>query len=161
MWLATYAGGPAAATCIIRSTKEAPMGNSMNDASAALGRVLLSVIFLLSGFQKLAGFGGTVGYMGSAGLPFPELAAVVAILVECVGGILLVIGYQTRLVGLVLALWCVATALVAHTQFADQNQMVHFLKNIAMAGGFLQLVAFGAGAWSLDARRRTRAPGQP
>jgi putative oxidoreductase len=137
------------------------MGNSMNDAAAALGRLLLSVIFLLSGFQKLAGFGGTVGYMAGAGLPFPELAAIVAILVECLGGILLVIGYQTRLVGLVLALWCVATALVAHTQFADQNQMVHFLKNIAMAGGFLQLVAFGAGTWSLDARRRMSAPGQP
>jgi putative oxidoreductase len=128
------------------------MGNNMNDAAAAFGRILLSVIFLLGGFVKLAGFGGTVGYMGSMGLPVPELAAIVAILVECLGGILLVIGYQTRLVGLVMALWCIATALVAHAQFADQNQMIHFLKNVAMAGGFLQLVAFGAGAWSLDAR---------
>jgi putative oxidoreductase len=90
--------------------------------------------------------------MGGMGLPVPELAAVVAILVECLGGILLVIGYQIRLVGLVMALWCIATALVAHAQFADQNQMIHFLKNVAMAGGFLQLAAFGAGAWSLDAR---------
>jgi putative oxidoreductase len=129
------------------------MRPSINDAAAAFGRVLLSVLFLMSGFQKLAGYGGTVGYMGSVGLPFPELAAVVAILVECVGGILLVIGYQARLAGLVLALWCVATGLVAHSQFADQNQMVHFLKNIAMAGGFLQLFAFGAGGWSVDARR--------
>jgi putative oxidoreductase len=129
------------------------MRPSINDAAAAFGRVLLSVLFLMSGFQKLAGYGGTVGYMGSVGLPFPELAAVVAILVECVGGILLVIGYQARLAGLVLALWCVATGLVAHSQFADQNQMVHFLKNIAMAGGFLQLFAFGAGGWSVDALR--------
>jgi putative oxidoreductase len=134
------------------------MRNNMNDAAAALGRVLLSVIFLLSGFQKLVGFGGTVGYMGGMGLPVPELAAVVAILVECLGGILLVIGYQIRLVGLVMALWCIATALVAHAQFAYQNQMIHFLKNVAMAGGFLQLVAFGAGAWSLDARSGTSEP---
>jgi len=132
--------------------KGAPMRNTVNDAAAAFGRVLLSVIFLLSGFQKLAGFGGTVGYMGSMGLPLPEIAAIVAILVECLGGILLVVGYQIRLIGLVLALWCIATGLVAHTQFADQNQMIHFLKNVAMAGGFLQLFAFGAGAWSLDAR---------
>jgi putative oxidoreductase len=132
----------------------------MNDAAAALGRILLSVIFLLGGFQKLAGFSGTAAYMGSMGLPFPELAAIVAIVVECAGSILLVIGYQTRLVGLVLALWCIATALVAHTQFADQNQMIHFLKNVAMAGGFLQVAAFGAGAWSLDARRTAGDPGR-
>ena len=131
------------------------MPNNMNAAAAAFGRVLLSVLFLLSGFQKLAGFGDTVGYMGSMGLPFPELATIVAILVECLGGILLIIGYQIRFVGLVMALWSIATALVAHTHFADVNQLIHFLKNVAMAGGFLQLVAFGAGAWSLDARRRT------
>jgi putative oxidoreductase len=130
----------------------------MNDAAAALGRVLLSVIFLLSGFQKLAGFSGTVAFMGSEGLPVPELAAIVAILVECVGGILLVVGYQIRLVGLVMAFWCIATALVAHTQFSDQDQMIHFLKNVAMTGGFLQLFAFGAGGWSLDARMRTHTP---
>jgi putative oxidoreductase len=130
------------------------MHNSMKDAAAALGRVLLSLIFLLSGFQKLTGFSDTVAYMGGMGVPVPEIATIVAILIECVGGILLVVGYQTRLVGLVLALWCIATALVAHTQFADQNQFLHFMKNVAMAGGFLQLFAFGAGAWSLDARRR-------
>lgn len=124
----------------------------LNNAAAALGRLLLSVIFLWSGFQKLAAFGGTVGYMASLGLPVPELAALVAIGVECVGGILVLVGYQTRLVGLVMAGWCIATALVAHAHFGDQNQTVHFLKNLAMSGGFLQLVAFGAGAWSLDAR---------
>ena len=127
---------------------------NLNNAAAALGRLLLSVIFLWSGFQKLGGFDGTVAYMASQGLPVPELAALVAILVECLGGILVLLGYQTRLVGLVMAGWCIATALVAHTHFGDQNQTVHFLKNLAMSGGFLQLVAFGAGAWSLDARRR-------
>jgi putative oxidoreductase len=126
---------------------------SMNDAAAFVGRLLLSVIFLLSGFPKLAGFGGTVAYMASQGLPLPLVAALVAIVVECAGGILLIVGWQTRLVGLVMALWCIATAAVAHSNFADQNMMIHFLKNLAMAGGFLQLVAFGAGGWSLDARR--------
>jgi putative oxidoreductase len=126
---------------------------SMNDAAAFLGRLLLSVIFLVSGFPKLAGFGGTVAYMASEGLPLPFVAALVAVVIECGGGILLIVGWQTRLVGLVMALWCIATAAVAHSNFADQNMMIHFLKNVAMAGGFLQLVAFGAGAWSLDARR--------
>jgi putative oxidoreductase len=124
-----------------------------NDAAAFLGRLLLSVIFVLSGFQKLTEFSGTVTFMGSEGLPFPLLAAIVAILVECVGAILLIVGYQTRLTGIVLALWCIATALVAHRNFGNPDQMINFLKNVAMAGGFLQLAAFGAGAFSLDARR--------
>ena len=124
-----------------------------NDAAAFLGRLLLSVIFVLSGFQKLTEFSGTVAFMGSEGLPFPLLAAIVAILVECVGAMLLIVGYQTRLTGIVLALWCIATALVAHRNFANPDQMINFLKNVAMAGGFLQLAAFGAGAFSLDARR--------
>ncbi len=129
---------------------------NLNTAAAALGRLLLSVIFLWGGFQKLGAFDGTIAYMASQGLPVPELAALVAIVVECVGGILVLLGYQTRLVGLVMAVWCIATALVAHTHFGDQNQTVHFLKNVAMSGGFLQLVAFGAGGWSLDARAAGR-----
>jgi putative oxidoreductase len=129
--------------------------SATNDAAAFLGRLLLSVIFVLSGFQKLAEFNGTVAFMGSEGLPFPLIAAVVAIVVECVGGILLIVGYQTRLTGIVLAVWCIATALVAHRDFGNGDQMIHFLKNVAMAGGLLQLAAFGAGAWSLDARRST------
>jgi putative oxidoreductase len=83
----------------------------------------------------------------------PLIAAIVAVLVECVGSVLLIDGCQTRLIGIVLAVWCIATALVAHRNFDSQDQMLHFLKNVAMAGGFLQLAAFGAGAWSIDARR--------
>jgi putative oxidoreductase len=131
--------------------------SATNDAAAFLGRLLLSVIFVLSGFQKLTEFSGTVAFMGSEGLPLPFIAAVVAVLVECVGGILLIVGYQTRLTGIVLAAWCIATALVAHRNFGNQDQMIHFLKNVAMAGGFFQLAAFGAGGWSLDARRSTVA----
>jgi putative oxidoreductase len=127
--------------------------NGLNDGAALLGRLLLAVIFILSGVQKLMDFGGTVAFMGAEGLPVPMLAAIVAVIVECVGGILLIIGYQTRPTGLVLAVWCIATALVAHRDFGNADQMIHFLKNFAMAGGFLQLVAFGAGAWGIDGRR--------
>jgi putative oxidoreductase len=119
--------------------------SATNDAAAFVGRILLSVIFVLSGFQKLADFSGTVAFVGSEGLPVPLFAAIVAVLVECVGGILLIVGYQTCLTGIVLALWCIVTATVAHRNFGDQDQMTHFLKNVAMAGGFLQLGAFGAG----------------
>ena len=80
------------------------------------------------------------------------MAAIVAIIVECIGGIALVIGYQTRPVGLIMAAWCIATALAAHSDFSNQDHVIQFLKNVAMAGGFLQLFAFGAGAWSLDTR---------
>jgi hypothetical protein len=81
-------------------------------------------------------------------------AAIIAIFVECVGGIGLVIGYQTRLTGTILAVWCIATAFVDHADFSDTDQMINFLKNVAMAGGFLQLVAFGAGLMRDAARLR-------
>jgi putative oxidoreductase len=115
----------------------------------------MSVILLWSGFRKLTGFSGTVAYMASQNLPAPELAALVAIAVECIGGLLVLAGYRTRVAALILAVWCVATALVAHAHFNDLNQTIHFLKNLAMAGGFLQLLAFGAGAWSVDAAHRS------
>jgi putative oxidoreductase len=124
-----------------------------NDGAALLGRLLLSAIFVLSGIGKLADFSGTVALMGQEGLPLPIAAAIVAIAVECVGGALMVVGWRTRATAAVLAAWCIATALVAHRDFANEDQMIHFLKNLAMAGGFLQVVAFGAGGWSLDGRR--------
>jgi len=125
----------------------------LQDGAALLGRLLLAVIFLLSGFQKLVGFGGTVALMGEEGLPFPLGAAIIAILVECVGGIGLVIGYQTRLTGTVLAMWCVATAFVAHADFSNTDQMIHFLKNISMAGGLLYVIVHGSGPISMDAKK--------
>jgi putative oxidoreductase len=123
-------------------------------ASAALiGRVLLSAIFILSGFSKLAAPAMMIGYIGSVGLPFPTLALALAIVVEIGGGLALIAGYRTRTVAAILALFSVATALAFHNALADQNQFIHFFKNIAMAGGLLQVVAFGAGRFSLDARR--------
>ena len=120
---------------------------------ATFGRLLIAVTFLLSGIGKIAAPAMTIGYIGSAHLPLPTLAYIVAVVVEVGGGLLLVFGFQTRIVALVMAVFCVAAALSFHNNFADQNQMIHFLKNISMAGGLLQVVAFGAGSFSIDGRR--------
>ncbi|AJG21907.1 DoxX family protein [Cupriavidus basilensis] len=120
---------------------------------AVLGRVLISAIFLLSGASKLAAPAAMIGYIQSVGLPLPQVALAIAIAVEVVGGIALVLGYRTRLVAAILAVFSVATALAFHANLADQNQFIHFFKNIAMAGGLLQIVVYGAGRFSLDARR--------
>lgn len=117
-----------------------------------LGRVLLAVLFVMSGISKLTDPAGTIGYIQSAHLPLPNIAYGIALAVELLGGILLVVGYRTRLVALVLAVFTVAAAIGFHAHFADQNQMIHFMKNIAITGGLLQVVAFGAGAFSLDSR---------
>ncbi|QRY77754.1 DoxX family protein [Pseudomonas sp. PDNC002] len=122
--------------------------------AAFVGRVLLSAIFILSGLSKLGAPAMMIGYIGSVGLPFPQLALIVAIAVEIVGGIALIAGYRTRTVAWVLAAFSVITALAFHNSLGDQNQFIHFFKNLAMAGGLLQVAAFGAGRFSLDARRR-------
>ncbi|MCA1493455.1 DoxX family protein [Sinorhizobium alkalisoli] len=130
------------------------MGNNLAVSSslALLGRLLLSAIFVSSGVEKLVDPSGTVGYISAANLPLPWVAYAVALLVELGGSILLVLGYRTRLAALVLALFTLASALGFHMDFADQNQTIHFMKNIAITGGFLQVMAFGAGGFSLDAR---------
>ena len=117
-----------------------------------LGRILLAVLFVMSGVSKLTDPAGTIGCIQSAGLPLPNIAYGIALTVELLGGILLIAGYRTRLVALVLAVFTVAAAIGFHAHFADQNQMIHFMKNIAITGGLLQVVAFGAGAFSLDSR---------
>nr|WP_299507072.1 DoxX family protein [uncultured Rhizobium sp.] len=121
---------------------------------AAIGRLLLAILFIFSGFGKIIAPEATQGYIASVGLPLPLLSYLLAVVVELGGGILLAVGYRTRIVSLAIAAFTLATALVFHTDFADQNQMIHFLKNIAIAGGLLQVAAFGAGALSLDDRRR-------
>lgn len=118
-----------------------------------VGRLLLGLIFVLSGFGKLAGVAGFAGYLGSLGFPAPTLFAWLTILLEIGGGLAIMAGLFTRYAAGALALFCVATALIAHFDFADQNQMNAFLKNLAVAGGFLVLAVAGAGAISIDARR--------
>jgi putative oxidoreductase len=120
------------------------------NTAAAFGRVALALIFILSGVGKLAAPEATLGYINAAGLPFPELAFVGATALELVGGVALVLGLRTRVVAVVLAGFSLVAAIAFHAQFADQNQMVHFLKNVAIAGGLLQVAAFGSGAISFD-----------
>jgi putative oxidoreductase len=118
-----------------------------------IGRILIGLPFAMSSLGKLAAYGSTTATIGAVGLPFPPLAYVVAVAVELGGGLLLILGYRVRPVALALAVFCVATAVSFHSNFADQNQMIHFLKNVMIAGGLLQIAAFGAGAVSLDQRR--------
>ena len=118
-----------------------------------LGRLLIGAPFILSGLGKVMAHDATVGYISSVGLPLPQLAWLIAITVEMGGGALLVVGYRARPVALVVALFALATALAFHRNFADQNQMIHFLKNVMLVGGLLQIVYFGAGPLSIDASR--------
>jgi putative oxidoreductase len=119
-----------------------------------LGRVMIGAPFIMSGLGKLMAHDATVAYISSVGLPLPQLAWLIALVVEIGFGALLVCGYRARPVALVMALFALATALSFHRNFADQNQMIHFLKNVMLAGGLLQIVYFGAGPLSLDASRR-------
>ena len=119
--------------------------------ASLVGRLMIGLPFAMSGFGKLAAYGATTAYIASAGLPVPPLAYAIAVLVELGGGLLLIAGYQARSVALAMAIFSLAAAASFHNNFADQNQMIHFLKNVMMAGGLLQIFAFGAGALSLDA----------
>jgi putative oxidoreductase len=110
-----------------------------------VGRLLIGLPFAMSGLSKLAAIGPTTEMIRAAGLPLPPLALALSVVVELGGGLLLVAGFKARVVATVLALFSLATAVSFHSNFADQNQMIHFLKNVMMAGGLLQIVAFGAG----------------
>ena len=119
------------------------------------GRLLIGLPFAMSGLSKLGAYDATTGMISAVGLPFPPLAFAVAVAAELGGGLLLIAGYRARYVAAALALFTLATAMSFHNNFADQNQMIHFLKNVMIAGGLLQIVAFGAGAFSIDNWRRS------
>jgi putative oxidoreductase len=119
----------------------------------AAGRAMISTLFLLSGFSKVAAPAMTIGYIQSVGLPLPSAAFALSTLVEIVGGLALLFGFRTRITASILFLFTLATAAVFHNNLADQNQFIHFFKNIAIAGGLLNVVAFGGGRISLDGRR--------
>ena len=124
----------------------------------ALGRLLLSGLFIWAGFGKLTNIGGTAQYFAHAHVPVPGLAVWVAILIEFVGGIALLVGFKTRWVAGVLAIWCVitgfavhlATALTSTEAMVAYDNMIHFYKNLAIAGGLLFVVTYGAGELSID-----------
>ncbi len=125
--------------------------NKTYPAAELAGRILLAAMFLLAGLNKISGYAGTVGYMASVGVPGALLPAVIAL--EVFGALAIIVGFQTRVVALVLAGFTVAAAALFHANFADPIQMILFLKNVSIAGGFLLLAANGPGRFSLDARR--------
>lgn len=126
--------------------------------SVLVGRLLLAALFLPAGVGKIAGFAGTVGYITSKGLPMPEIAAVVAILVEVLGGLALIAGFKTRYAALALAVFTAVATFFFHNFWAvpeaqKMTQQLMFFKNVAVVGGLLVLAAWGAGAFSVDAKR--------
>jgi len=131
------------------------MTPNISNAAAVLGRILLALIFITSGFGKITGFEDTVGYIASKGLPLPQLGAIIAIIVEVGGSILLVIGYKARWAALALAIFTLAAAIFFHNYWAVEaaekmGQQINFWKNISMAGGMLMVFAHGPGRYSVD-----------
>jgi putative oxidoreductase len=120
--------------------------------SGVAGRVLLAVLFLLSGLGKLGAYSATVAYMASAGVPGALLPLVIA--TEIAGALAIIVGWRTRTVAFLLAGFSLLTALTFHRNFADQQQLINFLKNVSIAGGFLLLLANGPGPLSIDQRRK-------
>ncbi len=142
------------------------MTQSNQNLAALFGRILLAAIFVLSGLNKLGDFAGTAAMMSSVGLPMAELLLVATILIEVVGGLMIVIGWQARYAAAALFLFMIPVTIVFHNPWAGtdgaaaQQQLIHFLKNLAIAGGLLNLMAFGPGACSLEARKAdAQAPG--
>jgi putative oxidoreductase len=132
--------------------------NSMQDTLALIGRALIAYFFIPSGFGKIMGFAGVVGYVSSKGVPLPEVCAALAIAAELGLGILLLIGWQARWAALALALFTLVASFIFHAYWslpADQQMMqqLMFMKNLAVAGGLLMLAVAGPGMWSVDRGR--------
>jgi putative oxidoreductase len=143
------------------------MTSNMQQTVSLAGRVLLSAIFLLSGISKILHWSATADHMAAHGMPAVQMLLAGAVVVEVLGGLALLLGFQTRAASLILFLYLIPTTLIfhnfwAHQGAAQQDQMIHFLKNLAIMGGLLEVAAMGAGAWSLDAvQNRRRFAGFP
>ena len=127
------------------------MPSSLLPAAALVGRALLAAIFVNEAVSKLTAYSAALAYMRAFGIPGELLPFAIAVELGC--GLLILCGYQTRAAALVLAAFCLATAVLFHRNLGDRNQLLHFEKDLAIAGGFLVLFAHGAGAWALDALR--------
>ena len=126
--------------------------NKVYELAAPLGRILISLMFVMSGVMKIGGYSGTQAYMESMGVPGVLLPFAIA--TEILGGIAIIVGWQTRLAALALAGFCIVSGVLFHGDFTDQTQMIMFLKNITITGGFFILVAMGPGAYALDNRKK-------
>lgn len=126
------------------------ISKSFQDVTTLVGRLLLGTIFVWAGYGKLTTAAATTAYLAKLGLPLPEATYYVTVFVELIVGMMFMLGFFTRWTALVLAAWCIATAIAAHANFADRNQVIQFMKNLSMAGGFLYAAAIGGGAYALD-----------
>ncbi|PIT86589.1 MAG: LysR family transcriptional regulator [Candidatus Magasanikbacteria bacterium CG10_big_fil_rev_8_21_14_0_10_43_6] len=124
----------------------------LNTYGPLVARILLAALFIVSGVGKIFGFAGTAGYIASVGLPAGNLLAVIAIIVEVGGGILLLIGWQGRLAAWILAGYSLLTAAIFHNNIADQTQLISALKNISIAGGMLMVALYGTGPFSVSCK---------
>jgi putative oxidoreductase len=132
--------------------------NATQAPAILAARVLLALMFLLAGISKFAGLEGTAGYIASKGLPAPQLLAIATAALEVAAAVLLIVGWQARWAALALAAFTLLASVLFHNYWAmpaEQQlmQQLMFMKNIAVVGGLLAIFAFGAGAWSLDAKR--------
>lgn len=130
---------------------------NQKDGIILVARVLLMVLFVMFGWSKLTGFSGTVAYITSSGAPVPELSAVIAVVMEFVVGVALLVGFFTRPLALLLAVYTLGTAIIGHhywnmTGAMQYDNMIHFYKNISIIGGLMLLAVTGAGKYSVDRR---------
>ncbi len=133
--------------------------NALQNPLALIGRILLAIVFVPAGFGKIAGFAGTVGYATAMGLPLPQVGVAIALVIELFGGLALLIGFRARYAAIALAVFTLVASFYFHAYWAvpaeqQMMQQLMFFKNIAITGGLLAFAAFGAGAFSLDARRK-------
>lgn len=130
------------------------MTTTIQTLAAPAGRILLSLLFLMAGLGKIGDMAGTQGYMTAMGVPAAGVLLPLVIALEVGGALALIVGWQTRFAAFLLAGFSLLSALIFHHNFADQMQMILFLKNVSIAGGLLMVVAHGAGAFSIDNRHR-------
>jgi putative oxidoreductase len=128
----------------------------VNDAMLAIGRVTIAILFVLSGIEKVMDLSATAAAIGGKNLPMPQVLAVATVVLELGGGLLIIVGWQTRIVALALAIFCVVAGYFFHDFWhypegaEHTNNMIHFMKNVSIVGGLLMLCAAGAGRYSLD-----------
>lgn len=127
--------------------------SAFQDIALVVGRILVGILFIIAAYIKFKGYDGTIAYFTRLGLPAASIMAPLVTLFEVLAGVMLIVGYQTRIAALALGVFVVVAAFIAHTNFGDGNQLNHFLKNVAIAGGCLALFVSGPGAYSVDARR--------
>lgn len=137
------------------------MNQSVQDVASLAGRVLIAAIFVISGLNKLSDFSGTAAFMSAAGLPAADILLVLTLLIEVAGGLMIMLGLYTQSVALLIFLFMIPVTAVFHNPWVAveaaqaQQQMIHFLKNLAIMGGLLQLFASGPGRFSLEHRKPT------